>query len=185
MMRLFRAVVFSLALLNVAVTSRVDAAAQVYFSPDDHIADHLRDLIDKEQKSIRIAIYGFTHYRIGTALINAKKRGVDIEVLVDPFSIGTKTPIKRLVDAGIPVFVFSPKNKQEGKHPLLHDKFCIFGESLVWTGSFNFTYSADSQHQENVVILDEKELIEKFAKQFQTIKKKYCVSYATYIKKNK
>lgn len=183
-MNLFRAVVFLTALVTTCDVSRINATAQVYFSPDDHIADHLLALIDKESTSIRVAIYGFTHYKIGTALINAKKRGVAVEVLVDPFSLGGRSPIKRLVDAGISVHVFSPKNKAEGKHPLLHDKFCIFGDSLVWTGSFNFTYSADTQHQENVVLLDEKELIEKFIKQFASIKKRDCVSYATYIKKH-
>jgi phosphatidylserine/phosphatidylglycerophosphate/cardiolipin synthase-like enzyme len=183
MMRLFHALVF-LAALTTSI-ARIDASAQVYFSPEDHLADHLLELINKEEKSIRVAIYGFTHYRIATALINAKKRGVKVEVLIDPFSIGTKTPIKRLVDAGIAVHVFSPKNVPEGKHPLLHDKFCVFGETLVWTGSFNFTYSADTQHQENAVLIDDKEIVERFSKKFASIKRNSCVSYSTYGKKSK
>ena len=65
---------------------------------------------------------------------------------------------------------------------IMHNKFVIFGKNisnkpLLWTGSFNFTKSAQLKNQENVVILDEQYLIQKYEKQFEVIKKR--ISYSS------
>jgi len=59
----------------------------------------------------------------------------------------------------------------------MHNKFVIFScnvgnKTLLWTGSFNFTKSAQLRNQENVVVLDDPCIIEKYEKQFEVIKKR-------------
>ena len=59
----------------------------------------------------------------------------------------------------------------------MHNKFILFGKnvggkSLFWTGSFNFTKSAKMNNQENVVILDEIQLIDRYNKQFAVLKER-------------
>jgi phosphatidylserine/phosphatidylglycerophosphate/cardiolipin synthase-like enzyme len=59
----------------------------------------------------------------------------------------------------------------------MHHKFVIFGnniggKSLLWTGSYNFTKSATMNNQENVLVLDEIHLIEKYGRQFELIKQR-------------
>jgi len=51
----------------------------------------------------------------------------------------------------------------------------------VWTGSYNFTKSATRNNQENIVLLDSKPLIDKYAKQFSLLQertRKLPVKYA-------
>jgi phosphatidylserine/phosphatidylglycerophosphate/cardiolipin synthase-like enzyme len=68
----------------------------------------------------------------------------------------------------------------------MHHKFVLFeknvgGKSLVWTGSYNFTKSATRNNQENIVLLDSKPLIDKYAKQFSLLQertRKLPVKYA-------
>lgn len=152
-------------------------APQVYFSPKDQLADRLIEMIAQETKSVHIAIYCFTHREIGKALVAAKKRGVDVQMLVDPFSVKTRTPIARMAQEGIPIYVWSPPQVKDAKGkplrtPLLHDKFCVFGSKKVWTGSFNFTYEANRAHAENALVIDDPKIAAAFESEFQLLKKK-------------
>jgi phosphatidylserine/phosphatidylglycerophosphate/cardiolipin synthase-like enzyme len=169
------------------ISSVVSAAMpQIYFSPQDHLSDRLISLINAEQKSIETAIYCFTHREIAKALIAAKKRGVEVEVIVDPFSVKIKAPLASLVKAGIPVYVFSPPEvvTNGGKvlrTPLMHDKFCVFGDGKVWTGSFNFTYEASRSNAENAVVLDASEAVDSYREHFFKLKESSCISYDDYL----
>lgn len=61
------------------------------------------------------------------------------------------------------------------KRSLMHNKFFIFeqnlhDQTLLVTGSFNCTYSAQKYNQENIVILDMPQLIQKYQNQFKWLK---------------
>ncbi|NGX27043.1 MAG: Phospholipase D [Chlamydiae bacterium] len=159
------------------------ADCKVYFSPKDQLADRLIELIDREEKSIKIAIYSMTHLGIAKALEQARLRKVAIEVLVDPFSVKARSSIQRLTDAKIPLFVWDQgirmgTNKRKG---LMHDKFCIFGDHTVWTGSFNFTNDANLRHQENAITLESKEIAKEYLTQFSHMKLYESRPYQEYI----
>lgn len=152
------------------------ASCEVYFSPKDHLAGRLVDLIDQEKKCIKVAIYCITHKEITAALVRAKERGVEVEVIVDPFSVKGRSGIHALLRSGIPLFVWDSEMRTQvstkaRRRPLMHDKFCVFGDDLVWTGSFNFTYDAENVHQENAVTLESKEIASKYLEQFADMKK--------------
>ncbi|MCI0381612.1 MAG: phospholipase D-like domain-containing protein [Chlamydiae bacterium] len=155
---------------------------EVYFSPEDHLAKKLVQLIEKEDKAIQVAIYCITHQEIIKALIHAKERGAQVEVIVDSFSFKNDFVMNQFVKAKIPIFVWNPPviETKPGKFPqtpLMHDKFCIFGGKVVWTGSFNFTYRADQHNQENAIVLGDEGVAKKYLQKFLKMKKKECKSY--------
>jgi len=163
---------------------------QVLFSPEDHVADELIALIEKEQKSVKAAVYCLMHRGIIKALINAYQRGVQVEVIVDPFSIKSRSPIKKMHEANIPIFVWNPplptvltKNgrKVKKRRPLMHDKFCILGDKRVWTGSFNFTFAAANANRENVIFLENKEIASRYLEEFERLKKEGCQRFNEYM----
>ena len=151
--------------------------AQAFFSPDDELKSLLITLIDAEKKSIKIAIYTFTDKMISKALMRAHERGIAIECVVDPaYGNDRYSKIAHIANKGIPVWVYQ-SSLEERASSLMHNKFALFEDnighhSLIWTGSFNFTVRADERNQENVVILDNKRIIEKFANQFEVLKKR-------------
>jgi phosphatidylserine/phosphatidylglycerophosphate/cardiolipin synthase-like enzyme len=176
-----------LVMISVVCSLTLDAAdvapAQtkiVYFSPQDHLADQLIARIAKENASIKAAVYALTHKGVAQALARAKKRGVQVEVIVDPFSLKRKTAVNLLAKADVPVWIWSPDQYKDEKQPLMHDKFCVFGDSSVWTGSFNFTYDADIKNEENAVVLEDPAIARQFAEQFARIKGKGVVLYELY-----
>lgn len=154
---------------------------RVLFSPDDQIQKILLHLIESEKESIRLTAYSFTDGEVAQALIGAHNRGIRVEIIADPgtmFDRFGKIPLIKEHD--IMIFIYNPDhaNKNDKKNlasSIMHNKFIIFGKniagkSLVWTGSFNWTKAAHRRNQENVIILDDKQCIDKYAHQFETLK---------------
>ncbi len=158
----------------------------VYFSPDDQLEKRLIDLIEKEKKSVLVCIYTFTHRGVAAALIDAKKRKVEVEVVVDRFSAKIQSPLQKLSEAGIPIFVWDPDplKRKKAHRPLMHNKFCVFGTEKVWTGSYNFTYEGSRIHQENALVLTDPALATSYRAQFQRIKLRSCIPFASYVAAN-
>jgi phosphatidylserine/phosphatidylglycerophosphate/cardiolipin synthase-like enzyme len=143
------------------------------FSPDDDPKKVLLGLIHAEQQAITIAIFSLTDYDICKALISAAQRGVHVEIIADRGCASTEwSKIQKLFYAEIPVSIYpiDPTSKA-----IMHNKFAVFSlnltnKPLLWTGSFNFTYSAANWNQENALVLDDLELIRSYLKQFAIIK---------------
>ncbi len=53
--------------------------------------------------------------------------------------------------------------------PIMHHKYAIFDDKTVWTGSFNWTLSANNKNSENVVVIDQMpEIVVEFNNNFKT-----------------
>lgn len=180
------AVLFSFCLIiNHGTLCTQESRCEAYFSQKDNMAENLVQLIDREQRSIKVAIYTLTHSKIVQALKRAKERGVDVEVIIDPSSITSRSPIYQLVKYKVPLFVWDPPPTTIGKSgkvkkALMHDKFCIFGEERVWTGSFNFTYSANTVNAENVLVIENSSIARKYLDHFNEVKIRSCRTFESY-----
>jgi phospholipase D len=157
--------------------------ASVYFSPDDRLEQRLIEQIDQERKSIHACVYAFTHSGIAKALIAARSRGVEVELIVDRSSVKVRSPLHKMMEAGVSVFVWDGDGgrRKTARRPLMHNKFCVFGSDKIWTGSFNWTGEAARIHQENVVVLRDSVLASSFRGQFYTIKVRSCTPLASYV----
>lgn len=167
------------------------AEVQVLFSPKDQVATQLIERIDNEEKEILVAIYCLSHRGVSEALVRAERRGVHVEVLVDPFSLRCKMALGKLTHAKVDLTVWDDTlnvpmrggkaMSMGGRKPLMHNKFCVFGDDVVWTGSFNFTYDATFAHRENVVIIEDKGVAARYRKEFAEIKQGAGIPFAEYM----
>lgn len=152
--------------------------SEIFFSPDDDVRENLLQLIDQEQEAISIAVFVFTDKHIAHHLIDAVKRGVQVEVITDSAGLRDRyNKIGHLCDHGIPIFVYNPQHGKAGLTSLMHNKFVIFKKnknnlSHVWTGSCNFTRAACESNQENSILLTDDACTARFEKQFQELKKR-------------
>jgi len=152
--------------------------AQALFTPQDNIENTIINLINSEKKSIKIAIYYLTNYKIAQALIKAKLiNNINITIITDPSHVSqsNNTQVWSLEENDIPIFTYNNKLKKNKRSALMHNKFMIFEKNiynipLVITGSFNYTHSAQKHNQENIVILSNKHIINKFNQQFNYLK---------------
>ncbi len=65
-----------------------------------------------------------------------------------------------LVNAGIPT-------KIDSAHAIAHNKVMVIDGEIVITGSFNFTKAAEEQNAENLLIIRDKKLAERYTKNWQ------------------
>ncbi|MCL5875952.1 MAG: phospholipase D-like domain-containing protein [Candidatus Dependentiae bacterium] len=146
-----------------------------FFSPDDNIKKILIDLIDAEQKAIKVTAFMVTDKDIAQALINAQCRGIAVEVITDGNSSKDRfSKIPMLKDSKITVYTYQPQSSGI-VNDIMHNKFIVFKDnihhkSLLWTGSFNLTKSANDRNHENVLIVEEPCLVEQYEKRFEYLK---------------
>jgi phosphatidylserine/phosphatidylglycerophosphate/cardiolipin synthase-like enzyme len=93
---------------------------------------------------------------LASALVQAKKRGVVVQVVIDHEFDRTNgnSKGKFLVAQKIPLRRVSAVSKQmsEKEAGLMHQKFAVIDRQIVFTGSYNWTRSADNRNDENLLI---------------------------------
>jgi phosphatidylserine/phosphatidylglycerophosphate/cardiolipin synthase-like enzyme len=132
-----------------STTFAAHGSVEVAFSPNGGCTAATVRFIGEAKQSIRMAAYGLTSNPIGKALVEAKKRGVDVRVVVDREHNGRRnTPnsiASFLASNGVPVRVDSAVKIQ-------HNKVVIVDGKSVQNGSFNFTAAAQTSNAENIII---------------------------------
>lgn len=141
-----KALLFTIALL---LTPQAFAASPIEagFSTDGSSLDLVLQTINSAHKQLRVAAYSFTSKPIAQALLNAKRRGVDVSVIVDKSQETERyTSATFLANTGISVRV-------DHVHAIQHNKFIVADAVTVETGSFNYTDSAARRNAENVIVV--------------------------------
>jgi len=184
-MKTIRALLFVTSLI--LIFQKIYPGPVALFSPDDQPTLKLINLIKSARVSINAAIYSFTDKIIADELIAAHKRRVKIQLIVDRASTSEYGKATLLHDHGIPISVFhvpeasgkkdDPKFFNHGA--LMHNKFMIIDHRLVWTGSFNWSISANKKNQENVVILDDRNICAQFENHFTKMLTERCKPFSS------
>jgi phosphatidylserine/phosphatidylglycerophosphate/cardiolipin synthase-like enzyme len=114
------------------------------WSPD--AVDVMVDLIGQAGATIDMAVMGFSHERVIDALVAADDRGVVIRMVGDAGHL-TNLGYERFRDEHIPVV---PGN---GQH-IMHDKFMVIDDRLVFAGTANWSVSDLEQNNNNFFVID-------------------------------
>jgi phosphatidylserine/phosphatidylglycerophosphate/cardiolipin synthase-like enzyme len=136
---------------------------EVYFSPDDPVADHLIRMIKEADRSIDFLAYTLTHDAITDALLVRAAQGVSVRGVVEAgqaSAAGGDTT--RLREAGLDVRLDTSPGR-------MHHKVMIIDRETVVTGSFNFTRTAEQDNDENTLIVHDVDLTHQFLIEFEQI----------------
>ncbi|ABE43861.1 phospholipase D family protein [Polaromonas sp. JS666] len=123
------------------------AQIEVTFSPEAGSEKLVLKVIGSARQSIRLAGYSFTSPVVVRGLIEAKRRGVDVRVLVDDRGNRSQASIAALnllLGAEIPTRVIST-------YAIHHDKYIVVDGRHTQTGSFNYSQAAAKSNSENVL----------------------------------
>jgi phosphatidylserine/phosphatidylglycerophosphate/cardiolipin synthase-like enzyme len=135
---------------------------EVYFTdpqsvndPNDlkgSIPEKLIEYIDAAQSTIHIAAFEFDLTPVAEAIIRAKERGVEVQWITDD-----EYGIEEDKEEGHGQFAMLRKAgikiRDDGRTALMHNKFWIFDEETVWTGSTNITVNGNFRNNNNVLVL--------------------------------
>ena len=121
---------------------------EVGFSPNRNALEVVMSFILGAKTELLVAAYSFTSKEIAFALVEAKRRGVDVRVVVDHHQNsddqGGYKAVDFLSSQGIPVF-------RSENYAAMHHKFMVADGEHVQLGSFNYTTSANSRNAETAI----------------------------------
>ncbi len=133
----------------------------VYFSPHGGCTDAIVTELSRAQKTVLVQAYAFTSSPIAEALVKAKRRGVKVEVILDKEQARDQyTEATFLANSGIRTLI-------DAEHTVAHNKVIVIDDETVITGSFNFTKSAEEHNAENLLVIKDKSLAEKYTRNWR------------------
>jgi phosphatidylserine/phosphatidylglycerophosphate/cardiolipin synthase-like enzyme len=141
--------------------SENEVKASAFFSPGDDCLHRIRRLISESRKTLDICVFTITDNRIVQRLEEAQARGVQIRIISDDDkSMDLGSDLAHLSKAGI-----NCRLDRTTAH--MHHKFAIADQDLLLTGSYNWTRSAATENDENIVVTNNPRLVRSFAGKFE------------------
>lgn len=125
---------------------------QVAFTPGDDAGALVVDAIRQARRQILVQAYSFTHKEIAEALVAARRRGVEVNLIADRQQAETlQTSLVAWVAAqGVPTWL-------DAEHAAAHNKVMVLDagtpQAVLITGSFNFTHAAQYRNAESLLVL--------------------------------
>lgn len=136
---------------------------QACFTPGQQCTRLIADKIYAAKDSVYVQAASFTSTPIARAIVNAKRRGLDVVVILDRSQIktGKYSLSKYFMNNDVPVYI-------DYKPAIAHNKVIIIDKNIVITGSFNFTKAAQYWNAENVLMIANQALAEKYLNNWKT-----------------
>ncbi len=145
-----------------AIPLPAGASVQSCFSPGGECTDLIVGVLGEARQSVRVQAYSFTSAPIAQALVEAHRRGVSTEIILDKSQVREQYSAADFTSrAGIPTFI-------DAEHAIAHNKVIIVDGKTVITGSFNFTKAAEERNAENLLILrNQPELAKQYLENYE------------------
>ncbi|MBN1451284.1 MAG: DUF1669 domain-containing protein [Anaerolineales bacterium] len=137
---------------------------EVFFSPDDGVANRILEILNEAQESIYFMAFSFTTDEFGEAIRAQAENGLTVAGVMEDeqvkSNVGTEyDPFKQ---AGLDVFI-------DGNDGQMHHKTMIIDGKIVITGSYNFSRSAETRNDENLIIFHNEQIADFFLGEFRRV----------------
>jgi phosphatidylserine/phosphatidylglycerophosphate/cardiolipin synthase-like enzyme len=124
----------------------------VCFTPGGNCTELIVDAIAGGKTSVLVQAYSFTSAAIAKALLDAHKRGVRVQVILDKSQRTEQySSADFLANQSVPTLI-------DANHAIAHNKIMIIDGETILTGSFNFTKGAQEKNAENLLIIRDQAL---------------------------
>lgn len=139
------------------------ALASAHFSPGDDCLRKIRELCRQARKSVDICVYTISDDRLSEEIIACHRRGIAVRVISDnEKQYDEGSDIQHLIAQGVPLRIDdSPYH--------MHHKFALFDANLLLNGSFNWTRSASTSNEENLLVTDHALLVASYRSEFDKL----------------
>lgn len=136
---------------------------QVYFSPGTEILESISELLKDARKTLDLCVFTITDERLASDIVDCLSRGIKIRLITDDDKIYDRgSAINDLKNGGVPV-------KIDHSQYHMHHKFGIIDSRIVFTGSFNWTYTASKHNQENLLVTSNYEIVKQYSEEYEKL----------------
>jgi phosphatidylserine/phosphatidylglycerophosphate/cardiolipin synthase-like enzyme len=120
---------------------------EAHFSPKGGCTDAVVREIQHARHEILVLAYSFTSKPIAQALVDAKLRGVHVDIVLDHSNEkDAYTDLHFFLEQGLTPVI-------DPHHAIAHNKVMIIDNRTLLTGSFNFTHHAENDNAENLLVI--------------------------------
>jgi phosphatidylserine/phosphatidylglycerophosphate/cardiolipin synthase-like enzyme len=137
---------------------------EVLFAPEDRVAARVAGLIQEARASVHFLAFSFTSAEIAGAMLAQTAAGVPVSGVFESTQVRSNTgdQFETLREGGAAVLLdANPRN--------MHHKVILIDGGIVITGSYNFTNSAETKNDEDLLILRNPELAAAFEREFERV----------------
>jgi len=135
---------------------------QNYFCPEDNCAQHVIETLSKAKNSIRFMTFSFTDDDIGDKLIEKSKEGIEVKGVFEKTQENDYVEYYKLKKADLNV-------KWDNNTANMHHKVFIVDDNIVIAGSYNPTGNGNSNNDENILIIEDKDIAKKYLEEFSLV----------------
>ena len=137
---------------------------ECYFFPNPSNEQAVVNMFRTCKKTLDVAIFTFTRDSIAQAILEAHQRGLKIRCIGDDGNSKVKgSDVRLLASVGIPC------KTDNNLRFHMHNKMAILDNSVVITGSFNWTNQAINKNQENILFLEDKNIANQYTEYFEQL----------------
>lgn len=146
---------------EISATNSSKLPVSVCFTPNKQCQTNIVDAINSATKSIYVQAYSFTDKDIASALARAALHKVVVKVILDKSNRNDNRSAKEIIiDSHIPLRFDAPNG-------IAHNKIIIIDGNKVITGSYNYSAAAYKRNTENVLIINDPQLADKYTQNWQ------------------
>ncbi|MFO0878304.1 MAG: phospholipase D-like domain-containing protein [Gemmataceae bacterium] len=133
-----------------------DGSASVGANPASALAQY----VDQTQKTLDVCAFELDNKVVVDALVRAVGRGVRVRLVTETNYL-EESGVKALQAVNVPVV----DDRRSGS--LMHNKFMVFDNKAVWTGSMNFTENCAYRNNNHGVYIEDERLASNYATKFR------------------
>ena len=136
---------------------------QAYFSPGPDCRIAIEQAMETALSELLICVFTISDDRLSDAVMAAHRSGLTVRVISDNDKMHDRgSDVERLSQAGVNMRIDrSPEH--------MHHKFMVIDGRTVMTGSYNWTRSAETRNEENIIAVDDPLLATRFSEEFERI----------------
>ncbi len=134
---------------------------ETYMAPEDHVMARLIQLVAGAKKSVHFMAYAFTHDDLAKAMTARLQARIDVQGVIEEHN-ASQGSLADLYCGRVSV-------RTDGNPYNMHHKVIILDGETVIAGSFNFTWSADTENDENVLVIHDRSVAAMYEQEYQKI----------------
>ncbi len=140
-----------------------DTDINAYFAPEDNVERIILKRLEKAKSTIHFMAFSFTSAGIGEMMIRKHKSGVDVRGIFERY--GAKaghSQYTKMKLEGVPV-------RLDGNRYRMHHKVIIIDGERVIMGSYNYSRNANRSNDENILIIDNRDIASEYLSEFRRL----------------
>ena len=149
--------------IKLLYSNEMSVKASSYFSPGNDCLNRICRFISEARQRIDICVFTITDNRITRKIEESLTKGIHIRIISDNTKSEDRgSDLDRLRGSGIEC-----RFDKTSAH--MHHKFAISDNGLLLNGSYNWTRSASTENNENILVSNNAKLVQSFQNEFNRL----------------